>query len=66
MLTLRSLMASGPLSSLGMRPARRSEMLPAASSVQKLQRMATSFGPTLKPTPVASNTPRPIRCFTGS
>ena len=59
-------MASGALSSLGMRPARRSEMLPSASSVQKLQRMATSFGPSLKPTPVASKAPRPIRCLTGS
>ena len=40
--TLRSLTASGALSSVGMRPARRSLMLPAASSVQKLARIATS------------------------
>ena len=43
-LTSRSRMASGALSSLGMRPARRSLILPAASSVQKLPRAATSPG----------------------
>ena len=35
--TLRSLIASGALSSDGIRPARRSVMLPLASSVQKLR-----------------------------
>ena len=41
-------MASGALSSVGMRPARRSVMLPWASSVQKLQRTATSLRPELE------------------
>ena len=41
-------MASSLLSSLAMRPARRSLMFPAASSVQKLPRIATSCGPELE------------------
>ena len=59
-------MASGALSSVEMRPARRSLMLPAASSVQKLQRMATSPSSSSKPMPVASSAPRPIRYLIGS
>jgi hypothetical protein len=52
--------------SVAMRPARRSAMLPSASRVQKLQRMATSPSWSSKPMPVASNAPRPITYFSGS
>ena len=54
------------LSSDAMRPARRSVMFPALSIVQKLQRTATSPGCNSKPTPVASNAPRPMTNFSGS
>ena len=64
--TSRSSIASGALSSLAMRPARRSVMLPPASSVQKLPRAATSLGCSSKPMPVASSAPRPMRYSSGS
>ena len=48
------------------RPARRSVMVPDASSVQKLPRMATSRGPTWKLMPRASKMPRPMRNSRGS
>jgi len=53
-------------SSVGMRPARRSAILPPESSVQKFARMAMSPSSSLKPMPVASRAPRPMRNFTGS
>ena len=62
-LTSRSRMASGALSSVGMRPARRSLILPAASSVQKLPRAATSPGCMAKPMPVASKRPAADEVF---
>ncbi len=46
--------------SVGIRPARLSEMAPAASSVAKLSRAATSPGFMGNATPVAATTPRPM------
>ena len=47
----RSLATSFSQVSVGMRPARRSVTRPSASIVQKLPRIATSFGPTSTPMP---------------
>jgi hypothetical protein len=47
-------------SSVGMRPARRSLIFPAGSSVQKLNRAATSPSRSAKSMPTADSTPRPI------
>jgi len=54
------------LRSVGILPARRSIILPSASSVQKLKRIATSSLVKSNPMPAASRAPRPIRNFCGS
>jgi hypothetical protein len=49
-----------------MRPARRSEILPDSSLVEKLILAAKSFSPSSKPMPRALSTPRPTTYFRGS
>ena len=62
----RSFSTSFSQTSVAMRPARRSVTRPSASIVQKLPRIATSFGPTSTPIPSASSTPRPMSFSSGS